>query len=176
MMEPDAAPAGGRRNAPPKHSGGAGAPPGGQYEPPARSWLTASTAGSLSQAPDVRRLLTRGRRTAGKARQAYGANTKSAARHRTSVYDCGRSGTKTTANEPGQREKLFGWRAGRRLRIFARRCGYRTDDGSALWRANPSHPEGRKKTAHPAPQRNRAAEPCQIDSPELFESESGDGG
>ena len=27
-------------NAPPKHSGGAGAPPGGQYEPPARSWLT----------------------------------------------------------------------------------------------------------------------------------------
>ena len=102
MMEPDAAPAGGRRNAPPKHSGGAGAPPGGQYEPPARSWLTASTAGGLSQAPDVRRLLTRGRRAAGKARQAYGANTKSAARHRTSVYDCGRSGTKTTANEPGQ--------------------------------------------------------------------------
>ena len=27
-------------NAPPTHSGGAGAPPGGQYEPPARSWLT----------------------------------------------------------------------------------------------------------------------------------------
>ena len=27
-------------NAPPKHPGGAGAPPGGQYEPPARSWLT----------------------------------------------------------------------------------------------------------------------------------------
>ena len=105
-MEPDAAPAGGRRNAPPKHSGGAGAPPGGQYEPPARSWLTASTAGSLSQAPDVRRLLTRGRRTAGKARQAYGANTKSAARCRTSVYDCGRSGTKTTANEPGQRKTV----------------------------------------------------------------------
>ena len=100
-MEQDAAPAGGRRNAPPKHSGGAGAPPGGQYEPPGRSWLTASTAGSLSQAPDVRRLLTRGRRTAGKARQAYGANTKSAARRRTSVYDYGRSGTKTTANEPG---------------------------------------------------------------------------
>src|SRR6185437_13432941 len=106
MMEPDAAPAGGRRNAPPKHSGGAGAPPGGQYEPPARSWLTASTAGSLSQAPDVRRLLTRGRRTAGKARQAYGANTKSAARCRRSVYDCGRSGPKTTANEPGQRKTV----------------------------------------------------------------------
>ena len=27
-------------NAPPTHSGGAGAPPGGQYGPPARSWLT----------------------------------------------------------------------------------------------------------------------------------------
>ena len=124
MMEPDAAPAGGRRNAPPKHSGGAGAPPGGQYEPPARSWLTASTAGSLSQAPDVRRLLTRGRRTAGKARQAYGANTKSAARHRTSVYDYGRSGTKTTANEPGHFKDVRVARREARFRIFARRCGH----------------------------------------------------
>ena len=44
---------------------------------------------------------------------------------------------------PG-REKLFGRRARRRLRIFARRCGYRTDDGSAPWRANPSYPEGKK--------------------------------
>src|SRR5262249_39201548 len=79
----------------------------------------------------------------------YGANTKSAARHRTSVYDFGRSGTKTTANEPGQREKLFGRRAGRRFRIFARRCGHRTDDGSAPRRAIPSHPEGQEEDGAP---------------------------
>ena len=30
---------------------------------------------------------------------------------------------KTTANEPGH-SKMFGWRAGRRFRISARRCGY----------------------------------------------------
>jgi hypothetical protein len=41
-----------------------------------------------------------------------------------------------------------------------------TNYGSAPWRAIPSHPEGRKKkTAYPAPQRNRAAELC----PGLFE-------
>src|SRR5262245_64806302 len=39
-----------------------------------------------------------------------------------SVYDCGRSGMKTTANEPGH-WKMFGRRAGRRFRIFARGCG-----------------------------------------------------
>ena len=53
-------------NAPPKHSGGAGAPPGGQYEPPARSWLTQSNACGLSEALDVQWLLTRGRRAAGR--------------------------------------------------------------------------------------------------------------
>ena len=44
---------------------------------------------------------------------------------------------------------MFGWRAGRRFRIFARRCGYRTDDGSAPWRAIPSYPEGKGKTGLP---------------------------
>src|SRR5262245_45845818 len=34
-------------------------------------------------------------------------------------------------------------------------------NGSAPWRAIPSYPEGDKETAHPAPQRNRAAELCQ---------------
>ena len=39
MMEQDAAPAGRRRTLL-LHSGGAGAPPGGHYGLPARSWLT----------------------------------------------------------------------------------------------------------------------------------------
>src|SRR5262245_6149376 len=39
---------------------------------------------------------------------------------------------------------MSGWRAGRRFRIFARRCGYSTDYGSAPWRAVPSHPEGQR--------------------------------
>ena len=52
-------------NAPPKHSGGAGAPPGGQYEPPARSWLTVRGVCRLPGRPDGQWLLTRGRRTAG---------------------------------------------------------------------------------------------------------------
>jgi hypothetical protein len=39
---------------------------------------------------------------------------------------------------------MFGRRAGRRFRIFARRCGYSTDYGSAPWRAIPSHPEGHR--------------------------------
>jgi hypothetical protein len=100
-MEPDAAPAGGRRNAPPKHSGGAGAPPGGQYEPPARSWLTASTAGSLSQAPGVRRLLTRGRPHGRKGP----AGLRREHEKRGPVPDVRlrlwAKRTKTTANEPG---------------------------------------------------------------------------
>jgi len=168
MMEQDAAPAGGRRNAPPKHSGGAGAPPGGQYEPPARSWLTASTAGSLSQAPDVRRLLTRGRRTAGKARQAYGANTKSAARHRTSVYDCGRSGTKTTANEPGHFRWCPGGAPGGASASSQGGADTEPTTAAPLGAPSPRIRRGVKETAHPAPQRNRAAELCPIDIPGLF--------
>jgi len=47
--------------------------------------------------------------------------------------------------------KMFGWRAGRRFRISARRCGSWTDDGSAPWRAIPSYPEGRRRRACPGP-------------------------
>ncbi len=46
MVEPDAAPA--RVLTHSTHPGGAGAPPGGQYEPPARSWLTDGRQGSLA--------------------------------------------------------------------------------------------------------------------------------
>jgi len=47
---------------------------------------------------------------------------ESAARRRHSVYDCGRSGRRRPQMSPGI-SKMFGWRAGRRFRISARRCG-----------------------------------------------------
>jgi len=47
---------------------------------------------------------------------------ESAARRRHSVYDCGRSGRRRPQMSPDI-SKMFGWRAGRRFRISARRCG-----------------------------------------------------
>src|SRR5262245_60465255 len=99
-MEQDAAPAGGRRTRLPKHPGRARCPAGGHYEPPAGRRLTGAAVTACPQ-------------TASRKAQPGAAS---------SVYDCGRSGMKTTANEPGH-WKMSGWRAGRRFRIFARRCG-----------------------------------------------------
>jgi hypothetical protein len=55
---------------------------------------------------------------------------------------------KTTANEPEQRKPV---RVARREALPHPREGMRilNDDGSATWRAIPSHPEGRRKTGLP---------------------------
>jgi len=65
-----------------------------------------------------------------------------------SVYDCGRSGMKTTANEPGQTKPV---RVARREALPHLRKEMRilNDDGSAPWRAIPSHPEGTGTTGLP---------------------------
>ena len=78
-MEQDAAPAGGRRTRLPRTRAARGAPPGGHYEPPA------------------------GRRLRGAAVKGLPADgtRKAQPGAASSVYDCGRSGMKTTANEPG---------------------------------------------------------------------------
>src|SRR5262245_50843348 len=81
-MEQDAAPAGGRRTRLPKHPGRARCP--------ARRPLRAARAG--------RRL--RGAAVTACPQTAFRKAQPGAA---SSVYDCGRSGMKTTANEPGQR-------------------------------------------------------------------------
>ena len=79
MMEQDAAPAGGRRTRLPRTRAARGAPPGGHYEPPAGRWLWGMAIKACPQ-------------TASRKAQPGAAS---------SVYDCGRSGMKTTANEPG---------------------------------------------------------------------------
>jgi hypothetical protein len=79
MVEQDAAPAGGRRTRLPCTRAARGAPPGGHYEPPARRRLRGTSVKACPQ-------------TASRKAQPGAAS---------SVYDCGRSGMKTTANEPG---------------------------------------------------------------------------
>src|SRR5262245_34765413 len=129
-----------------------GPPPGGHYEPPAGRWLRGAAVTACPQ-------------TASRKAQPGAAS---------SVYDCGRSGMKTTANEPGHR-KMSGWRAGRRFRIFARRCGYSTDYGSAPWRAVPSHPEGRGdkgKTGLPGASINNTGDGARLRKISRLKSES----
>ena len=79
MMEQDAAPAGGRRTRLPSTRAARGAPPGGHYEPPAERCLRGAAVTACPQ-------------TASRKAQPGAAS---------SVYDSGRSGMKTTANEPG---------------------------------------------------------------------------
>src|ERR1041384_2923744 len=108
MMEPDAAPAGGRRTLLPSTRAAPGAPPGGQYEPPARSWLTGVTPRGLPQAPDASWLLTRGR-----GRQEEGGKLRARKRKARpgaagSAYDCGRSGGRRPQMSPDRQHTCLG--------------------------------------------------------------------
>jgi len=93
-------------NAPPTHSGGAGAPPGGQYEPPARSWLTVQPL-RLARSFLPERPSDNGGNPGGGSRQprigksGQDGGPESAARRRHSVYDCGRSGRRRPQMSPG---------------------------------------------------------------------------
>src|SRR6188768_1620841 len=161
MMEPDAAPAGGREtNAPPTHSGGAGAPPGGQYEPPARSWLTVQPL-RLARSFLPERPSDNGGNPGGGSRQprigksGQDGGPESAARRRHSVYDCGRSGRRRPQMSPGI-ERCSGGAPGGASAFPQGDADLEPTTAAPPGAPSPRIRRARKKTAYPAPQRNRA--------------------
>jgi hypothetical protein len=129
-------------NAPPKHSGGAGAPPGGQYEPPARSWLTGAASAACRKALTVK-ATQKGpcdrRGTTGEPSKPNRKARPGAAVPLTTVGEAEEDGPQMS---PGRPNHCLGGAPGGAFRIFVRRCGSISEYGSAPWRAIPSYPEG----------------------------------